>query len=151
MDRPKILPRLNAIVDGGGSPADKAARAAQAVGAAGAYPWVGIYVVEKEALAALGWTGPTAPAHPRFPKSPGLSGAAACSGATVVVGDVTKDARYLTTFGSTRSEIVVPVRHPTAGSVLGLVDVESERPNAFTHDDQAFLEQCAAALAPLFE
>jgi L-methionine (R)-S-oxide reductase len=63
---------------------------------------------------------------------------------------VTSDPRYLTTFGSTRSEIVVPILHPVTGVTLSLIDVESERVNAFTDDDRAFLEECASVLANLY-
>ncbi len=45
-----------------------------------------------------------------FPVTQGLSGAAVASGETVVVGDVSKDPRYLTAFGSTRSEGCWPSR-----------------------------------------
>ena len=65
----------------------------------------------------------------------------------MLVHDVRRDPRYLTTLGSTRSEIVVPVRDPDTGRVAGLIDVESDRAGAFTPDDQAFLERCAGDLA----
>ena len=61
---------------------------------------------------------------------------------------MTADPRYLTTFGSTRSEIVVPV---VTDGVRGLIDVESERPHAFGDADRAFLERCASAVRSLFE
>lgn len=102
-------------------------------------------------IAVLAWSGPGEPAVPRFPVTQGLCGAAVRSGAPVVVGDVATDPRYLTTFGSTRSEIVVPVRRPGAGAPVGVVDVESERANAFTGGDAAFLEACATAIASLWE
>jgi len=62
-----------------------------------------------------------------------------------VVGDVTEDPRYLTIFGSMRSEIIVPMLHPVTRAVLGLIDVESERVHAFTQDDRALLDKCASA------
>jgi putative methionine-R-sulfoxide reductase with GAF domain len=42
----------------------------------------------------------------------------------VVVGDVRTDARYLAAFGSTLSEIIVPVMDPERGEVIGTIDVE---------------------------
>lgn len=102
-------------------------------------------------IAAIAWSGPEAPAYPRFPVTQGLCGAAVHSRSTVVTGDVTKDARYLTTLGSTRSEIVVPIVHPSQGHVIGLIDVESEQLNAFTATDRKFLEDCASALASLWD
>jgi putative methionine-R-sulfoxide reductase with GAF domain len=68
-----------------------------------------------------------------------------------VVGDVREDPRYLTAFGSTRSEIIVPVLGSTGREVVGTIDVESERVDAFSEGDRATLERCAAAVAGLFE
>ncbi len=126
-----------------------ARRVAEVIRAAADYRWVGLYEVTDTEIAAVAWTGTDPPAHPRFPRAQGLCGGAVAAHAPVVVGDVAKDPRYLTTFSSTQSEIVVPVIDP-AGRVLGLIDVESERLNAFSADDTEFLQHCAAALAPLF-
>ena len=115
----------------------------------GGYRWVGIYAVGREEISVIGWSGPEAPAHPRFPKNRGLCGAAAASGSTVVVRDVAEDPRYLITFGSTRSEIVVPVKRAT-GEVVGLIDVESEKLDAFTSEDRRLLERLASEVAGLW-
>jgi GAF domain-containing protein len=115
----------------------------------GGYRWVGIYAVGREEISVIGWSGPEAPAHPRFPKNRGLCGAAAASGSTVVVRDVAEDPRYLITFGSTRSEIVVPVKRAT-GKVVGLIDVESEKLDAFTSEDRRLLEKLASEVAGLW-
>jgi len=69
----------------------------------------------------------------------------------VIVGDVTKDPRYLTTFGSTRSEMIVPAMKPAGRGVVGLIDVESERLNAFEEDDRALVERCASAIVSLWD
>jgi len=129
----------------------KARQIAVYISNAGEYRWAGIYEVGREEIAAIGWTGRDAPAFPRFPKSKGLCGAAVREGATVVVGDVTKDPRYLTTFGTTRSEIVVPIFSHADKVVVGLIDAESERVGAFCDADRIFLEECAALLAVLWE
>jgi putative methionine-R-sulfoxide reductase with GAF domain len=68
-----------------------------------------------------------------------------------MVGDVSKDPRYLTAFGSTRSEIIVPVVDRAGRKVVGTIDVESERVDAFSEVDRAALERCASAVAELFE
>jgi L-methionine (R)-S-oxide reductase len=115
----------------------------------GGYRWVGIYAVGREEISVIGWSGPEAPAHRRFPKDRGLCGAAAASGSTVVVRDVAEDPRYLTTFGNTRSEIVVPVKR-SAGEVVGLIDVESEKLDAFTPEDRRLLEKLASEVAGLW-
>ncbi len=127
-----------------------AERVAQLIRGRGAYRWVGIYAVEDDEIAALAWSGPQEPAHPRFPASKGLCGAAVRARTTVVVGDVVKDPRYLTTLASTQSEIVVPIVHPATRTALGVIDVESEQLNAFSDEDRQFLEECAAVLVRLY-
>jgi GAF domain-containing protein len=121
-------------------------RLAEQIRKAGGYRWVGIYAVGREEISVIGWSGPEAPAHPRFPKDRGLCGAAAASRSTVVVGDVANDPRYLTTFGTTRSEIVVPVKRAT-GEVVALIDVESAHRDAFTSQDRDRLEDFALQAA----
>jgi putative methionine-R-sulfoxide reductase with GAF domain len=44
----------------------------------------------------------------------------------------------------------VPVVDPGGERVLGTVDVESERANAFGAQDQRMIEQCAEAALPLW-
>ncbi|MBI3998938.1 MAG: GAF domain-containing protein [Armatimonadetes bacterium] len=82
-----------------------------------------------------------------MPIGNGVCGAAAQSGKTEIVGDVTKDPRYLACFAGTKSEIVVPIF--ADGRVVGEIDIDGTELNAFTREDQAFLEDVAALLAPL--
>jgi L-methionine (R)-S-oxide reductase len=124
-------------------------RIAQAIRSAGGYRWVGLYEVTKMDIGAIAWTGTEAPAFPRFPVTQGLCGAAVKSRTPVIVGDVKNDPRYLTTFGSTQSEMIVPVMDSTTAAV-GLIDVESEQRDAFGERDVQFLKRCAAILLPLF-
>jgi L-methionine (R)-S-oxide reductase len=94
-------------------------------------------------------TGTKPPAFPRFAISKGLCGSAVSLRSIVNVGNVQEDPRWLTTFGTTRSEIIVPVTG-TAGRVVGLIDVESDLLNAFSTRDEQFLSRCAPLLLPLF-
>lgn len=141
------IEKLQVALQGTGDRSEKLRRAAEVIREAGPFRWVGIYDVLAEEIAIVSWSGPAAPAFPRFPIGKGLCGDAVRRGETVVVGDVTKDPRYLTTFGSTRSEIVVPILDPVSGRSRGTLDVESERVDAFGPDDRAFLEHCAAEIA----
>jgi putative methionine-R-sulfoxide reductase with GAF domain len=59
---------------------------------------------------------------------------------------VASDPRYLTALHSTRSEMIVPVLD-TSGAVVGTIDVESERLNAFDAAAETMLEACSRALA----
>jgi L-methionine (R)-S-oxide reductase len=128
----------------------KARRLAELIQKLGEYRWVGIYDVGPETASIVGWSGPGAPEHPSFPVTKGLTGSAIESKHAIVVGDVRNDPRYLTAFGSTLSEMIVPVLHPGDGRVVGTVDVESERANAFSARDREMIEQCAQAALPLW-
>src|SRR5262249_15602429 len=73
------------------------------------YHWVGLYDISSEQISAIAWTGKEPPAFPTFPVSKGITGAAVAEKKPVIVQDVSKDERYLTTSGATRSEAVFPV------------------------------------------
>ena len=150
MDESRLLEEITYVLEDDGDRQRKAARIAGAIRRAGAYRWVGLYEVSEEEIANLAFDGPGAPAHRRFPLTRGLSGSAVASAETVVVDDVREDPRYLTAFGSTRSEIIVPVLEHAGRKVLGTIDVESERVGAFSEGDRAALERCAAAVVGLF-
>jgi len=128
----------------------KAKRLAELIQKLGEYRWVGIYDVGPETVSLLGWSGPGAPEHPSFPVTRGLTASAIETKKAVMVGDVRNDPRYLTAFGSTVSEIIVPVLHPGDGRVVGTVDVESEKVDAFSTRDREMIEQCAQAALPLW-
>jgi len=149
-NRHTILERLRSLALSSTERAAKAREAAELVRAARDYHWVGFYDVTAKEIAAIAWTGGKAPAFPRFPITSGLNGAAVSSRRHVVVQDVTRDPRYLTTFGSTRGEAIFVVASPADGRIIGTIDVASDRPNAFTPDDEAFLGSCAEALVSLW-
>jgi putative methionine-R-sulfoxide reductase with GAF domain len=145
-----IRVQIHSIVAREGERAEKARRLAEAVRGLGGYRWVGVYDVGDEMVSIVGYAGQGAPAYPSFSISEGLTGSAIRDKATVVVGDVTKEPRYLTAFGNTLSEIIVPILDPQRGKVIGTIDVESERANAFSSRDQQQLEECARAALPLW-
>ena len=127
-----------------------ATRAAEIICRIGPYRWVGIYDIGEEDAHVFAWSGKGPPAFIRFPISAGLTGEAIRTKKTVVANDVSKHPTYLTAFVGTRSEIIVPVLDPTQSNVIGTIDVESDRLDAFGPGDQKVLEQCALALASLW-
>jgi L-methionine (R)-S-oxide reductase len=143
------LNELRSVAAGADTRETKARRIAELIRAAGEYRWVGIYDVTSDEIAAIAWSGAGDPSFPRFPVTQGLNGAAVSLASAVIVGDVRRDARYLTTLGSTRSEMVVPVKNE-ADAVVGTIDVESEIVDRFTDRDREFIESCANQIVSLW-
>jgi len=116
------------------------------------YNWVGFYLLEPDAqppMLALGaFEGAMTP-HTRIPLNQGICGAAASSGQTVVVDDVSKDPRYLACSLETKSEIVVPVF--VHGNVVGELDIDSHFPSAFTSEHQELVQYCAMLVGKKLE
>ncbi len=108
------------------------------------YTWAGIYVLEGDELVLGPYLGKPSP-HTRIPLNRGICGAAASEKATIIVDDVNSDSRYLACSIETKSEIVVPIM--LGDKVFGEIDIDSDRPAAFTDRDRALLEAVAAALA----
>ena len=145
----RLLADLQTILRANPDRARAAKRIADWIAGVRHYRWVGLYEVTPREIGMIACSGAAAPAFPRFPVAQGLCGAAVAARSVVNVGNVREDPRWLTTFGTTRSEIIVPMFSDGA-RVVGLIDVESNQPNAFGPDDQRFLEQCAARITPLF-
>jgi L-methionine (R)-S-oxide reductase len=126
--------------------------AAVLIRSSGNYRWVGLYDVDHEAglVRNVTWSGPGAPEYPVFLLTKGLTSAAVAEKQIVNVGDVSADARYLTAFGSTRSEMIVPVFDAEGMKVVRTIDAESEQPNAFNEDIQELFEACSLVIRPLF-
>lgn len=142
---PKMLPELCAFILAGARGGEQLKQIAEMIRNERDYRWVGIYKIKRCELIIAAGTGDDPPAYPRFPVTQGLCGAAAEARETIIVPDVTKDSRYLPTFGSTRSEILVPIM-TERDRVAGVIAVESEKLNAFSDDDREFLERVASLL-----
>jgi L-methionine (R)-S-oxide reductase len=108
------------------------------------YNWVGFYLIDPadpDVLLVGPFVGSFTP-HARVPISTGLCGAAASSGQTVVVHDVSKDPRYLAGSPMVKCEIVVPIF--VKNKLAAELDIESYFTGAFPKQEQAFVEACAA-------
>jgi L-methionine (R)-S-oxide reductase len=116
------------------------------------YNWVGFYMLEPGAKPPMLVLGPFEGAmtpHTRIPLNQGICGAAASSGQTVVVDDVSKDPRYLACSLETKSEIVVPVF--VHGKVVGELDIDSHFAAAFTSEHQELVQHCAVLVGKKLE
>ncbi len=87
--------------------------------------------------------------HVRLPMSESLCGYVFETGQAVRVGDVREAPRYYPTLPDIQSEVCVPLR--TRHGVIGVVNLESRRPDAFDEDDEQLLTLVAGHLALLLE
>jgi signal transduction histidine kinase len=75
----------------------------------------------------------------------GVTGWVARHGKTVRVGDVIRDPRYVAARRGVKSELAVPLE--VNGETRGVINVDSDRADAFSADDQELLEQLAVQAA----
>jgi len=75
----------------------------------------------------------------------GITGWVAQTGQSVRLGDVRQDSRYYSLRDDIRSELCVPLR--VGDHIIGVTNVETSRPNAYTEGDQRVLETIAAQMA----
>jgi len=108
------------------------------------YFWIGIYLVVGREVRRQAFRGPVPPCH-TFAFGKGNVGTTGEKGVTKVIADVTQDPTYSMCFRETKSELVVPIK--LAGRTLGVIDAESDQPNAFGAEDRVLLERVAALLA----
>jgi GAF domain-containing protein len=138
----KRLQEIGAFALAGAREPHHLCKMAEMIRAAREYRWVGIYKIVRNEFVITGKTGTCPPAYPRFPITQGIAAAVLESKKSIMLADVHKDPRYLPTFGSTQSEIVVPVMTEEK-KVVGFINVESEKLSAFTEADRDFLEHVA--------
>ena len=108
--------------------------------------WTGFYRVTGPQMLKI---GPYQGGHGclAIPFARGVCGAAARTGRVQLVPDVDAFAGHIACASSTRSELVLPVWNG-AGRLLGVLDLDSDTPDAFTQMDA---DRLAAILARLFK
>jgi len=101
------------------------------------FDWTGFYRVTAPGLLKI---GPYQGGHGclAIPFDRGVCGAAARSGEVQIVDDVDAFPDHIACASSTRSELVLPVWNG-AGDLIGVFDIDSDRPAAFTGDDATAL------------
>jgi putative methionine-R-sulfoxide reductase with GAF domain len=117
-----VIRALLAAADTEAPREERARAAADIVRAARGYRWAGIYDVGDDEVALIGESGIS-------------------SQGSAIARRMTIDA-YRT---------VMPILGAESGIVIGTLDVESDRAEPFSSEDVAFLEECAAALRPLYD
>ena len=88
---------------------------------------------------------PAKAARLRLRLGEGITGWVARAGKPARVGDVSRDARYISVHKKVRSELAVPLE--VNGEIRGVLNVDADRLNAFSADDQQLLEELAVQAA----
>jgi phosphoserine phosphatase RsbU/P len=79
----------------------------------------------------------------------GITGIAAARREPVLVGDVRNDPRYLNSVDAVRTELAVPMT--ARGKLVGVIDLQSTRVNAYTEYDRALLRLIAGRVSIAIE
>ena len=138
VDRPAITAAIRALTQG--ETDTVALMATVACEIHHAHPladWTGFYRVTAPGLLKI---GPYQGGHGCLviPFSRGVCGAAARTGQVQNVPDVEAFSDHIACSSSTRSELVLPVRNGQ-GKLIGVLDLDSDTPAAFTSEDEAWL------------
>lgn len=106
------------------------------------FDWTGFYRVTAPELLKI---GPYQGGHGCLviPYSRGVCGAAARTGQVQLVPDVDAFPGHIACASSTRSELVLPVFN-ASGALLGVFDIDSDLPDAFTTQDAQALQSILA-------
>ncbi len=117
------------------------------------FEYVGLFLVdEMDRTAKLYATSTQAGERGRnvlIPYEQGIVGNAVASGQPLRVGNVQQEPRHLPGISGVCSEMAVPLK--VGGRVVGAIDVQSPRQNAFTADDERMLVTVAGHLASIIQ
>lgn len=114
----------------------------------GHYDWVGFYLVrsEEDRELILGPYAGEPTEHTVIGFGNGICGQAADKGKLFLVQDVAREENYLSCSPDVRSEIVLPIFRD--GSLVGELDIDSQRLGPFTDLDRFLLEGICRIVSP---
>jgi len=113
------------------------------------FNWVGIFQYNGKELVLGPYNGKLPVGFEKIPVGRGICGTVAVTMRTEVVPDVRADARYLTCFDETRSELVVPIIK--GENLWGEITVDASVPHAFTRDEIELVEKAAQLLSEVVQ
>ena len=113
----------------------------------------GVLLLNNEGIALMPHPSYRGITHEKSPKilllDQGISGQVATSGKPVRIANVRTHKKYIEVTSQVRSELCVPIN--LANRVLGVINAESVKINAFTQDDEQLLTTIASTLATAIE
>jgi GAF domain-containing protein len=132
-----LLPQIEGLVYGENNLIANLANISAALKEQFNWWWVGFYWVQEDELVLAPFQGPVA--CTRIKKGRGVCGGAWEQGKTLIVEDVEQFPGHIACSSASKSEIVVPVFQN--GSIVGVLDVDSELLAHFDETDQIYLEK----------
>jgi GAF domain-containing protein len=134
-----LLPQIEALIAGEDDAVANMANVAAALKQTFDFLWVGFYVVKGDRLVLAPFQGPVACTRIGYGK--GVCGTAWKEARTLVVPDVEQFPGHIACSSASRSEIVVPLIADS--QVTAVLDIDSDRLDAFDTTDARYLEKIA--------
>ena len=132
-----IIPQIKALIEGEPDLIANLGNIAAALKEQFGWFWVGFYLVKDDELVLGPFQGPVA--CTRIKKGRGVCGSSWGQAQTLIVPDVAKFPGHIACSSLSVSEIVVPMIRNN--EVIGVLDVDSEKPDLFDEIDKKYLEQ----------
>lgn len=142
----QLLPQVEGLVEGESSLIANLANTAAAIRQAFGFFWVGFYLVDGDELVLGPFQGDIA--CTRIGIGKGVCGKAWELKETIVVPDVDAFPGHIACSSQSKSEIVIPIF--TEGSVVAVLDVDSNKLNDFSEVDRSGLTQITDLLSSKF-
>ncbi|MGI6395137.1 MAG: GAF domain-containing protein [bacterium] len=105
--------------------------------------WVGFYFLKNGELTVKCYQGPLA--CQVLKKDKGVCWAAINSGKSLIVPDVSKFVGHIACDSRSKSEIVIPVKDKS-GTIIGVLDVDSDKLDSYSSEDLKGLEKIVGQL-----
>lgn len=142
----ELLPQLESLIEGESDLIANLANVAAVLKTVFGFWWVGFYLIKEEELVLGPFQGPVACS--RIALGKGVCGKAANKKTTIVVKDVNSFEGHIACSALTQSEIVVPLFNQE-NTLVGVLDVDSEKLAHFDELDQKYLEHLGLILKRL--
>ncbi|MFN8713461.1 MAG: GAF domain-containing protein [Bacteroidota bacterium] len=143
-----LLPQIYALTTGETNFVANLANVAGALRQTFGFFWVGFYLVQNDELVLGPFQGPVA--CTRIRKGKGVCGTSWNENRTVLVPDVEAFPGHIACSSESKSEIVVPL-HNASGTIIGVLDVDSDSLSDFDETDAVFLGKLAQHITELYE
>ena len=139
----EIAPQIEALIGDESDVIANLANVAAVLKEAFGFFWVGFYIAKNNQLVLGPFQGPLACTRIEFGQ--GVCGHAYSTASTVIVPNVDEFPGHIACSSASKSEIVVPIMNGD-GSVLGVLDVDSDRLDDFSETDREGLTNVVSVI-----